>query len=169
LRVAAGAETAVFRLPAAADGKTANWLTLRPPPEGDLLALVWRDPGKNWFEPRGMLLPDSAAAFPAGRLRIVNLLPVQAAVMIDTERVLLDAGQSAVRPLEAGKDKPVQVAFRNPDDGSFRPFYHGSALVNPGERAQAIIFRADGENPRSPAKVMIYNEEAPRAEPKPAL
>jgi hypothetical protein len=99
----------------------------------------------------------------------VNLLPVQAAVMIDTERVLLDAGQSAVRPLEAGKDKPVQVAFRNPDDGSFRPFYHGSALVNPGERAQAIIFRADGENPRSPAKVMIYNEEAPRAEPKPAL
>ena len=164
LRLAAGAETAVFKLPAtAADGTARDWLTLRPPPGGDLLALVWRDPGKNWFAPRGMLLPDSAVAFPAGHLRGVKLLPVQAALQLDAEQLLLDPGKTVVRPLPAGKDTPVQVAYLAPEDGAFRPFYHGTALIHAGERAQVIIYRADSETPRRPAKVMTYNELAPGA------
>lgn len=165
--LAIGAPSAAFRVPGeGADAKPKSWLTLPPPPpEGDLLALIWRDPGKNWLEPRGMFLPDSAAAFPAGHLRIINLLPVQISILLDTEPILLDAGKAVVRAVAVGKDKPVQIAFRNPDDGSFKPFHHSSVLITPGDRGVLIVYRADGENPRNPAKHLSYNERPPRPVP----
>ncbi|MEI7909841.1 MAG: hypothetical protein WCK77_09420 [Verrucomicrobiota bacterium] len=141
------------------------WLTLHPPETGDVLAVLWRDPGTRWTLPRSLLFADTAAALPAGSIRIVNLLPVDAALIFAEERVILPPGKALIKPLATGTDLPVQIAFKNAT-GQFQRFYSGAVLLNPNERAQIFIHRADGEKPRLPAKVVTFNETAPPP-PKP--
>jgi hypothetical protein len=144
------------------------WLSLRPPESGDLLALVWRDPGNTWAKPRAIVLPDSSAEFPAGRIRIVNLLPLETALIFGEDRVMVGAGKSLIRDMNIGADTTIQIAYRDPA-GMLKRFYSGSVLLNANERAQVVLYRADGENPRRPAKVVIFNELTPAAIPaKPA-
>lgn len=144
------------------DTPPAPWLTLRPPEAGDMLALVWRDAGKPWSQPRAMILPDSAAEFPSGSIRIVNLLPVESALIIGEERVLLGAGKTLVKTIAMGADLTLQTAYRDPA-GKLLRFYSGSVLLNINERAQVVMHRADGENPRRLAKVVVFNELTPGA------
>lgn len=148
----------------APDAPAVPWLTLQPPESGDLLALLWRDPGKPWSQPRSLLLPDSAAAFPAGNIRIVNLLPVETALICGEDRMLLASGKSLLRAIPVGADLPLQIAYRE-QGGQLKRFHSGSILLNQGERAQVVLHRADGENPRQPAKVVIFSEATPGAKP----
>lgn len=165
IKLPPGTAPAVLRTPAPTpDAPAAPWLTIRPPETGDLLALAWRDPGKSWGEARALVLPDSAAAFPAGNIRIVNLLPVEAALVFGEERVLVGPGKTLLRVLRPNEDVTIQISYRDPS-GRFKTFYSGSVLLAPNERAQVFLHRADGEKPRSPAKVVIFNEATPMAPP----
>ncbi|MCF7734613.1 MAG: hypothetical protein K9N23_23220 [Akkermansiaceae bacterium] len=142
------------------------WFTLRPPETGNVLALLWRDPGKPWSKPRSLLLPDSAAAFPAGNIRIVNLLPVETAVILGKDRIVAGAGKTVLRAIAVGTDLPLQVAYRT-QAGKLQGFHSGSVLLNPNDRTQVVVYRADGENPRRPAKVVVFNEATPVAKTAP--
>ncbi len=150
---------------AANDPAIEPWLTLHPPETGDVLAVIWRDPGARWSQPRSLVFADSAAALPAGSIRIVNLLAVDTALIFAAEQVLLRPAQSLIKPITIGADLPVQIAVKN-RSGQYQRFYAGSVLLNPNERAQIFIHRADGKKPRHPVKVVILNETAPPP-PKP--
>lgn len=162
LRIGEGTGAAVFRALAGAEEPPVPWLALQPPATGDLLALVWRDPGKLWTQPRCLILPDSAVAFPAGNVRIVNLLPVEAALLFGEDKVLLAPGKTLLRPVVVGEDLPFRIAYRD-QAGALQSFYSGSVLLNRDERAQVVLFRADGLKPRRPAKAVVFNEAVPRA------
>ena len=166
LKIPGGSAPVIFREASAPDDPaTKPWLTLMPPDTGNVLAVLWRDPGSRWSQPRSYVFADSAAALPAGSLRIVNLLPVEAALIFGEDRLILLPGKSLVKSLSVGTDQPIQIAFRN-SSGQYQRFYSGAVLLNPNERAQIFVHRADGEKPRSPAKVVIFNEIAPPP-PKP--
>jgi hypothetical protein len=166
IRVPVGTAPIMLRIKGAAtDGPLKPWLTIRPPETGNLLALAWRDPGKLWTEARTLILPDSAAAFPAGNVRIINLLPVETAAIFGTERVLIPPGKTLMRAIPLNVDLAIQIAFKNPT-GGFQSFHRGSVMLNANERAQIFLHRADGESPRQPAKVVTFNEATPMA-PKP--
>lgn len=167
-KIPADSAAVLFREASAADDPAAKpWLALHPPETGDMLAVLWRDPGSRWNTPRSLLFADSAAALPAGSLRIVNLLPVEAALIFGPDRLVLTPGKSLVKALSVGTDLPIQVAFKN-STGQYQPFYSGAILLNSNERAQIFIHRADGEKPRQPAKVVTFNEIAPPPpQPKP--
>jgi len=167
VRIPAGTEPAIFReANAPADSAVKPWLSLNPPEAGDVLAVIWRDPGTRWTQPRSLLFPDSGAALPAGSIRIVNLLPSEAALVFDEDRILLPPGKSMVKAIAVGTDLPIQIAFKT-NTGKYQPFHSSSVLLNPNERAQIFIHRADGEKPRQAAKVVIIPEAAPPP-PKPS-
>ncbi len=166
IKIPGGSAAVTLREATAADDPAAEpWLTLHPPETGDILAVVWREPGTRWSLPRSIVFADSSAALPAGSIRIVNLLPVDTALVFGAERVLLPPAQSLVKAIAIGADLPVQIAVKN-TTGQYQRFYAGSVLLNPNERAQIFIHRADGNKPRHPAKVVILNEAAPPP-PKP--
>jgi len=166
LHIPAGTAPVVFHEASAPDDPSAKpWLTLYPPATGNELAVIWRDPGSRWSLPRSLLFDDSATALPAGSLRIVNLLPVDAALIFGDERLILVPGKVLVKALNIGTDLPIQIAFKTPT-GQYQHFYSGAVLLNPNERAQIFIHRADSEKPRRPAKVVTFNESAPLP-PKP--
>lgn len=158
-----GTAPAMLRIPAATtEAPPTPWLTIRPPETGDVLALIWRDPGKLWAAPRTLVLPDSAAAFPAGNIRIVNLLPVETALVFGADEVRVAPGKTLMRAVKPLVDVAIQIAYKAPT-GQFQAFYSGSLLLAPNERAQVFLHRADGEKPRRPAKVVIFNEATPMA------
>ena len=166
IKIPAGTAAVLFHESTApADPTTPPWLTLHPPEAGDVLAVIWRDPGTRWSVPRSLLFADSAAALPAGSVRIVNLLPVDAALIFSADRVILSPGKSLVKAIPVGTDLPIQIAYKN-SSGQYQHFYSGAVLLNANERAQVFIHRADGEKPRQPAKVVTFNEPAPLP-PKP--
>lgn len=170
IKVPGGLAPLGLRVPGSTpDAVPVPWLAVRPPETGDFLALIWRDPGKPWSQPRAIVFPDGPAEFPAGNIRIINLLPTGTSLMLGTERILLDAGKSLTKQITIGEDLPLQTAYRDAA-GNYQRFYAGSVLLNPNERAQIVIYRADGENPRRPAKVVVFNELAPnetKKEPDP--
>ena len=165
IKIPAGRAPAVFReasLPN--DPSTKPWLSIPLPEAGDVLAVVWREPGTQWNKPRTCIFNDAAATFPAGSIRIVNLLPAESALIFGTERVLLLPGKSLIKAIPIGTDLPIQIAFKN-TTGQYQRFYSGSVLLNSNERAQIFIHRADSEKPRQAAKVSTFNEAAPPARP----
>lgn len=166
VRIPGGVAPVILREANAPDDPAVKpWLSLRPPEAGDVLAVLWRDPGTRWTQPRAILFPDSSAALPAGSVRIVNLLPADAALVFGGEHILLPPAKTLVRSIALGTDHSIQIAYKN-TSGQLQPFYHGSVLLRAGERAQIFIHRADGEKPRQPAKVVVFCEAAPPP-PKP--
>jgi hypothetical protein len=161
VKIPVGTVPAILRDAAAASVPTAPpWISLRPPETGDVLAVLWREPGTSWSKPRSIIFPDSAAAFPSGNIRIVNLLPTEAALVFGADRTLLPPGKTLLKAIGLGIDHPIQIAFKT-NTGQFQRFYSGSVLLNANERAQIFVHRADGEKPRQPAKVVIFSEATP--------
>lgn len=160
-KLAPGTAPVILRDAKAGDDPAVKpWLTLQAPETGDVLGVIWRDPGTPWSKPNTLVFPDSAATFPSGSIRIVNLLPVEAALILGAENLLLKPGNSLVKTVAIGIDHPVQIAYKN-KSGQFQRFHSGSVLLNRNERAQLFIHRADGDKPRQPAKAVIFNEAAP--------
>ena len=166
VKIPPGTAPVLFReADAPVDPAVKPWLSLYPPETGDVLAVIWRDPGSRWSQPRSLLFPDSGAALPAGSIRIVNLLPAETALVFGTDRVILAPGKALVKAIAIGSDLPIHIAYKLPS-GQYQRFYSGAVLLNANERAQIFIHRADGEKPRQPAKVVTLSEIAPPP-PKP--
>lgn len=167
LKIPAGTAPILLRDAAnPADPAAKPWLRIVPPESGDALAIIWRDPGATWLTPRAIVFPESPTAFPAGSFRLLNLTPAEIGVTLAGRRTLLQPAKSTIQAIPVGTDHPLQIAY-NDGSGNFIAFHTGSVLLNRGERGQIIIHRADGEKPRRPVRVSIFNEITP-APPAPA-
>jgi hypothetical protein len=134
------------------------WLKVNRPESGDFLVLLWRDsPKSDWAHARSLVLPDSAEAAPAGRVRIVNLSPVPVGVVFGGERIKLEAGKFYQRSVPIGKDTEFQLGAVDIKGGLER-FHAGSIFQNAGERSLVVIYRADGVQPRRPLKAVVHRE-----------
>lgn len=134
------------------------WLRVQRPETGDFLVLLWREPkAASWDKARALVMADDPVTMPAGTLRIVNLAPFQVAVSLGSEKWMLEGGKTVRRILPVGTPQPFAL-FLADTSGNPKRLYAADVLHNAGERGLAVIYLADGENPRRPVKVTVQRE-----------
>lgn len=145
----------------------APWLRIKRPESGDFLVYLFRNSAqKTWKEAASLVIPDGAAAFPAGTVRIVNLLPLAIQIAWGAEKMTLPAGKTVLKSVKPGTEIPFQILVAE-QDGTMKRYYSGAVTQNPGERGLVTVYRADGVAPRRPVKVTMLREPvAPPAPPK---
>lgn len=143
----------------------ASWHSLKRPESGDFLVYLFRSPKqRTWNEATSLVVPDGAAGWPPGTLRIVNLYPIGVRIVWNGQPATLLPGKSVLHPIQPGTEVPFQILVADAA-GALKRYYSGSVTQNPGERGLVTIYRADSENPRRPVKVLMLRE--PAAEPPP--
>lgn len=136
------------------------WHLLKVPEGGDVLAVLWRDFTEgSWDKARSLTLRDGPE-FGGGQVRFVNICPMKVGVLLGDQRILLERGAVVTRKVGVTDGLPIQISFALPQGGSKRA-YSSAFVQNRGERATVVVYRADGENPRSPVKVIILRETVP--------
>jgi hypothetical protein len=137
-----------------------KWHEVTLPEQGDLAVLLWRDPKVNsWESARSAVLGDGLEAFPAGSIRLVNTIPSLVKMVFADKAVELKPGVCQVEVLSK-EITPVQISAQDAK-GDWHVAYQSALTQNPGERGNVIVYRADGESPRSPVKVLCLREQAP--------
>jgi hypothetical protein len=140
------------------------WHEVTLPEKGDVMVFLWRDPKlKTWESARSMMLSDGLDVFPAGSLRLVNLLPTLTRFVFPGKTIELHSGESKIE-IPALATLPVQISLQDAS-GNWQIIYQSAITQNPGERGQVILYRADGIDPRSPVKVLPLRERAPDPPP----
>lgn len=166
VKVPAGAGEIQLRKPGEA-ADSAPWLRVKRPESGDFLVYLFRNPAqKTWKDAASLVIPDGAAAFPAGSVRIVNLFPLAIQIAWGAETTTLPAGKTILKSVKPGTETPFQILVAD-QDGTLKRYYSGAVIQNPGERGLVTIYRADGTAPRRPVKVSMLREPvAPPPPPK---
>ena len=137
-----------------------KWHEVTLPEQGDIAVLLWRDPKVNsWESARSLVLGDGLEAFPAGSVRLVNLIPSMVKMVFADKAVELKPGVCQVELLSK-EITPVQISAQDAK-GDWHVVFQSALTQNPGERGNVIVYRADGESPRSPVKVLCLREQAP--------
>ena len=141
--------------------KGSVWHQFTLPEEGDFLLVLWRDPKVgNWSKARSRLVRDGGQSFRAGDLRFINVGPVATGIVIgEQERFELGAGKVLVKSLGVSPGTPSEVAYRDPKKG-WRRLWSSALVQNRGERSTVVVYRADGEKPRRPLKLITMRERA---------
>jgi len=147
-----------------ADGKP--WLALDFKVPGDMLVIVWREAGASWDRPRSILLPETLYA--AGMVRIVNTTAAVINLTIAGKEQALGAGKMVYYRAGVTDGLPLRMAWRG-NDGAWHPFYSSALTMNPGERGQVILYRAEPLPGRPPVKVVLLREAAPPPPDKEAV
>lgn len=144
----------------------ANWHRFQLPEGGDFLLVMWRDPEeKTWDKARSRLVPDGVAKFKAGDLRFINVGPVTTRIEIGRqEKFEMAPGKAVLRSMGVSSGTPT-TAFYQDSRGGWRRLWSSALVQNRGERSTVAIYRADGEKPRRPLKLIAIRERA-KALPK---
>jgi hypothetical protein len=137
------------------------WHRLSVPEGGDLLAVVWRDPKEGkWSKARSLFVKDDAS-FKAGQVRFVNVCPVEVALVLGKTRTVIKPGVTVIKDIGVTAGVPVKIAYATPKNGSWRRIYASVLVQNRGERGTVVIYRADGDRPRQPVKLVLLRESVP--------
>lgn len=137
-----------------------KWHEVALPETGNLAVLLWRDPKvKTWAAARSVVLSDGIDTFPAGSVRLINLLPTQVKFSFADKSIELKASSTKTEVLSAATT-PVQISAQDAS-GAWHVVYQSAITQNTGERGNIILYRADGESPRTPIKVLNLRERAP--------
>ncbi len=160
--IPAGAGT--VSLHSAEDGapNSQAWHGVKMPKSTHALALLWRDPReKKWTKAMSLTLPDDLSAFPPGTVRIVNVSPWTVGVQFNGKNIKLPKGRSLLQGQRgtAINDAPLVVALKD-GNGKWHKIFDSVVTHTARERTNVIIYRADGEKPRRPAKVYLMREAA---------
>jgi hypothetical protein len=140
--------------------KWLEWHKTTLPESGDCLVVLWRDPQKKtWDAARSTVVADDATAFPAGTVRLMNLLPTSSRFVFAERTIDVKAGAMLVLPLPV-ETAPVQIRVLDTEQ-NWRSIFQSAISQGPGERGNVILYRADGVSPRSPVKVLMLRERAP--------
>jgi hypothetical protein len=151
------------------DATTWHAVTM-PEKSSHALALLWRDPvEKNWSKARSVILADDVASFPAGMVRLVNVSPWPVSIEFEGAKFKLEAGKLAMQGKARAVYRQVPMGIEMQDSrGRAVPVFNQGINQAAGERTNVLIYRADGNQPRRPAKVKILRERAVLpAPPKP--
>lgn len=145
----------------------APWVSVKRPETGDFLVFLWRNPAKeNWRQVSSLNVPDGPLGAPVDTVRIVNLFPLSIRILWGTESLVLPGGKTLLRPIQPGAEVPFQILVADAS-GTMQRYYSGAVTQNHGERGLVVIYRADGEAPRRPLKVVMMREPVPPEPPKP--
>jgi hypothetical protein len=137
-----------------------EWHKATLPERGDCLLVLWRDPQKNtWEAARSLAVDDDLTTFPAGSVRLINLLPTTSRFVFADRSHDVKAGSALILPVPQSTT-PVQIAVLDAEQ-QWRVVYQSAISQNPGERGNVILYKADGVSPRSPVKVITLRERAP--------
>lgn len=131
-------------------------------PEGqDMLALLWRDPKEgSWGKARSLMLRDDAG-FGAGKVRFVNVSPVDIAVILGEARMVIKPGGSVIKQIGVTAGLPLKIVYAQPRGDGWAPLYSSVLVQNRGERGTVVAYRADGKKPRRPVKMITLREIVP--------
>lgn len=144
----------------------ALWHQVTVPEGQDYLAILWRDPKVGlWDKARSILVKDDAS-IAAGKVRFVNISPVEIAVILDAKKFIIKPGQTVVRQIGVTQGIPIQLAYADPASGAWKRYYSSALVQSRGERTTVVTYRADGEKPRSPIKMISMREGIPAPLPK---
>ncbi|GAA5129162.1 hypothetical protein GCM10023212_36830 [Luteolibacter yonseiensis] len=163
IKVRLGQTTAPATFTAPKDGKLSlrsdkglKWLDLPLQACGASLALVWRG-GKDWSEPRAIVVPDDAVARAEGSVHFTNLTAAPMAVVIGTEKIRLEPGKTFDRKLAPGAAAlPLDISY--PVSGGLKSCHSSSLEFNRGNFHRIIIYAADVKDARMPVKVLQLEE-----------
>lgn len=137
--------------------KGLKWLDLPLQQCGASLALVWRG-GKDWSEPRAIVVPDDAAARAEGTVSFANLTASPMAIVIGTEKIRLNPGKTFDRKITSGgAAQPLEISYPL-QSGELRNCHSSSLEFSRGSFHRLIIYAADGNDPRMPVKVLQLQE-----------
>jgi len=137
--------------------KGAKWLDIPLQQCGASLALIWRG-GKDWSEPRAIVVPDDAAARAEGTVSFANLTAAPMAIVIGTEKIRLNPGKTFERKITpGGAALPLEISYPL-QSGELRNCLSSSLEFNRGSFHRLIIYAADGSDPRMPVKVLQLQE-----------
>lgn len=137
--------------------KGAKWLDIPLQQCGASLALIWRG-GKDWHEPRAIVVPDDAAARAEGTVAFANLTAAPMAIVIGTEKIRLNPGKTFERKITPGGTAlPLEISYPL-QSGELRNCHSSSLEFNRGSFHRIIIYAADGSDPRMPVKVLQLQE-----------
>ena len=137
------------------------WLQVTRPESGDFMILLCRDPKeKSWNKAASLIIPDGPAGTPAGTVRVTSLFPANIHILWGGEKLLVKPGSSFTRPIKPETDVAFEVLSVD-TEGTAKRYYSNQISQNPGERGFITIYRADGESPRRPLKVLVFREPAP--------
>lgn len=144
-------------------GGTKPWMRIQMPEHPAALAVFIRDPRKGtWDEPRSIVLKDDLVTHPNGAVRLVNASIFRVRMMLGGKQFDLEPGKSRViRGPQGGvlENEPFRVMIGD-RQGNWRPIYDVALTQIGGERTNIVVYRADGERPRRPAKVLVLKERA---------
>lgn len=149
------------------DGRSERpWVTLEVP-DGTrhAMALLWRDPARqSWETARSLVLTDDVASFPAGMIRFVNVSPWSVEIERGGKKIPLPAGKVVTQRGNQAGEEPVKIALQD-RSGNWRAMFHQVVPLGAGERSSVLVYRADGQRPRRPVKVLVLTERAVLPEP----
>lgn len=136
----------------------APWIKLQRPETGDFLVLLWRKPGgAGWDEVLHRIVPDGPLGAPAGSFRVVNLFPQPLYLRWANESLQLKPGVVLQRSIAPAVELPFEVLTVDPK-GQPKRYFRTSLSQDRGERGWILLYRADGESPRRPLKVLVLRE-----------
>lgn len=144
------------------------WHTLNLPEGGDYLAVLVRDPEKqSWVSALSLLVPDGGARFGDGDVRFINLTGVPIGFeMSEGARFPVASGKVVTQRLGEHPGAPTKAFYQDPKRG-WRRFWSSALVQNRGERSTVLSYRADGESPRRPVKLIALREKVNPLKPKP--
>lgn len=144
-------------------GGSKPWMRIKMPEHSAALAVFIRDPRKGtWDEARSIVLKDDLKTHPMGAVRLVNASIYKVRMMLGGKQFDLEPGRSEVmRGPQGGilENVPFRVLIGD-RQGRWRPVYDVALTQIRGERTNIVVYRADGERPRRPAKVLVLKEKA---------
>jgi hypothetical protein len=143
-----------------AEGDEAElWSQIQLPEQGDCAVILWRDPKENtWDAVRSLVIPEGPVAFPAGTARLINTLSTKSKWVFANKTIELKAGGVLVEKL-LDETVPVQVSVLDAEQ-NWRVVFQSAIGQGADERSNVILYRADGEEVRSPVKVINLREQA---------
>lgn len=164
LRIRLGQSSPPVMLPFPKDGRIelkseqgAKWLDLPLHPGGASVALVWRG-GRDWTEPRALVMADDSAARTEGSVHFFNLTASPLAVVIGPEKIRLEPGKSFTRRVTPeGGSVPLEILYPT-NAGGLKSCHSSSLEASRGNFSRFVIYAADGKKPRLPVKVLHLQE-----------
>ena len=143
------------------------WVTVQRPEHGDLLVLIWRDPrGKNWDLVDALVLPDGPEAIGGGGVMLLNLVQTPIGTAFGSEKFQLPYGHPVIKKPSTQRELPVDVSALSADGKTFAKRYLSTVIpVADTECTRIIAYRADGESPRQPVKVLLLREPVKPEQP----
>ena len=143
---------------AGAGGAGKPWHSVKVPKTTHSLAVLWRDPAKKkWSDAKSITLIDDVRSFPAGRVRFVNVSPYSVGISYKGEKSSLGPGKILMKTQTKPEELKVLLKTKS---GKWLKVFDSQLNQRAGERTNVIIYKADGNKPRLPAKVRLMRERA---------